>query len=131
MALQQAFLVFVGGGFGALSRYGFGIASARLLGLSFPAGTLGVNIIGSTLMGFLIGYLAMRENLFGIGAETARLLLATGFLGGFTTFSAFSLDVVTLYNRGETGLAAVYIILSLALSVGGLLLGLFLARSLA
>src|SRR3954464_12337062 len=110
-------IVFVGGGIGAALRHGVNLASARLLGLSFPFATLFENVSGSLLMGLLIGYFAFRAGL----PQHWRLFLTTGILGGYTTFSAFSLDAVLLYERGEIALAALYVLLSVALSLAGLL----------
>jgi fluoride exporter len=117
-------IVFVGGGIGAALRHAANQASLWLLGPSFPAGTLFVNILGSTIMGLLAGWFAFRG-----GHETMRLFLATGILGGFTTFSAFSLDTVAMWQRGDYLMAAAYVAASVAVSVAGLSLGLLAARS--
>lgn len=119
-------LVFVGGGLGAVSRYLTGMAVMRASGPGFPWGTMVVNIIGSFVMGCLIAWLARRSS----GDADLRLLLATGFLGGFTTFSAFSLDAVTLYERGALTAAAAYVIASVTVSILALFGGLWLARQL-
>ena len=119
-------LVFLGGGLGAISRHAAGLAVGRIAGASFPWGTLLVNILGSFAMGLLIAWLARRS----AGDLDLRLLLATGFLGGFTTFSAFSLDAVTLYERGALTAAAGYVIASVAVSILALFAGLWLARQL-
>ncbi|MBS0125636.1 fluoride efflux transporter CrcB [Thetidibacter halocola] len=116
--------VALGGAIGASARYLTGIAAARLLGKGFPWGTLIVNIAGSFLMGVLVIALLQFN-----GNRYAPLLM-TGILGGFTTFSAFSLDAVTLYERGQIGLAATYVAGSVILSIGALFAGLSLARSL-
>ena len=121
------FIVFVGSGIGGMLRHGVNIASAHLVGNSFPAGTLFANILGSLLMGLLVGIFASKA--YGDGG--LRLFLATGVLGGFTTFSAFSLDAVTLYRRGELAAAAAYVAGSITVSVGALVLGLYLIRRLA
>ena len=101
-------LVFIGGGLGAVSRHLTGMAVMRVSGARFPWGTMLVNIAGCLAMGLLIAWLARRS----AGGSDLRLLLATGFLGGFTTFffSAFSLDAVTLYERGALTAAAAYVI---------------------
>jgi CrcB protein len=117
-------IVFAGGGIGAALRHGVNLASARVLGGGFPFATLFENVTGSLLMGLLAGYFAFRHGL----PQHWRLFLATGILGGYTTFSAFSLDAVLLYERGEIALAAFYILLSVALSLGGLFVGLALVR---
>ena len=119
-------LVFLGGGLGAVSRHLSGMAVMRVSGPGFPWGTLLVNIVGSLAMGLLIAWLARRS----AGDVHLRLLLATGFLGGFTTFSAFSLDVVTLYERGALTAAAAYVIASVTVSILALFGGLWLARQL-
>ncbi|MEM5473136.1 fluoride efflux transporter CrcB [Hoeflea sp. AS60] len=119
-------LVFVGGGLGAVSRHITAMAVVRALGTAFPWGTMVVNIVGSLVMGLLIAWLARRSS----GDADLRLLLATGFLGGFTTFSAFSLDAVTLYERGALTAAAAYVIASVTVSILALFGGLWLARQL-
>jgi CrcB protein len=96
-----------------------------LLGSAFPYGILAINVIGSTAMGLIAGWLAFKG---GASAEL-RLFLTTGVLGGFTTFSAFSLDTALLVERGETALAAVYVGASVALSILGLFAGLWLIRA--
>ena len=120
-------IVFLGGGMGAALRHGINMAGARLAGTSFPNATLFINISGSLVMGLVAGYFAFKGGV----PQHVRLFLTTGILGGYTTFSAFSLDTILLYQRGELGLAALYVILSVALSVGGLLAGLTLVRHFA
>lgn len=115
-------LVFLGGGIGSMLRYGVNRASLALFGPGLPAGTLLVNIVGSTLMGFAFGWLAAR----GGEGQSLRLFLATGVLGGFTTFSAFSLDAMLLWQRGDHMMAAAYVGASVTLSIAGLLLGMSL-----
>jgi crcB protein len=117
-------LVFVGGGLGSVARYAATSAVGRAAGTTFPWGTLVVNVAGSLVMGLVIAWLARRS----AGDEAVRLLLATGFLGGFTTFSAFSLDAVTLYERGALSSAAFYVAASVAASILALFGGLWLAR---
>ncbi|MEL6204361.1 MAG: fluoride efflux transporter CrcB [Pseudomonadota bacterium] len=114
--------VAAGGAIGAAARYLVNTMATRTFGPGFPAGTLIVNVLGSFLMGALVVYLARRQSL------ALAPILMTGVLGGFTTFSAFSLDVATLYERGEFGLAAVYAVASLVLSVGALFAALWLMR---
>src|SRR5690606_34962627 len=115
-------LVGLGGAVGSMARYGVG----RLVGFTgFPLATLIVNVAGSLLMGILVGCLARSTPAW---SAEARLLLATGVLGGFTTFSAFSLDAISLMERGQTSQALAYIALSLLLSLGALALGLWLMR---
>lgn len=117
-------IVFAGGGLGAALRHGVNLAFARLLGLSFPFATMFENVTGSLVMGLLAGYFAFRHGL----PQHWRLFFATGILGGYTTFSAFSLDAALLYERGALGLTALYVILSVALSIAGLFAGLALVR---
>ena len=118
-------IVFLGGGLGAALRHGVNLTSARLLGMAFPYATLFENVTGSLVMGLLAGYFAFK----GDASQSWRLFLTTGILGGYTTFSAFSLDTALLYERGELGLAALYILASVALSIGGLFAGLALVRN--
>jgi fluoride exporter len=117
-------LVFLGGGIGAALRHGVNLAAARWLGAAFPYATLIENVTGSLVMGVLAGWFAFK----GDASQSWRLFLTTGILGGYTTFSAFSLDVALLYERGELGLAALYVLASVALSIGGLFAGLALVR---
>ena len=119
----HAFLIFVGGGAGAVCRHYFGLASLRLLGPGFPFGTLGVNIVGSLLMGLLIGYFLKSGS-----SENYRLLVATRFLGGFTTFSAFSLDFANLWMRGSTAEALGYAAISVVCSILAVFVGLMIMR---
>jgi fluoride exporter len=120
-------IVFLGGGLGAALRHGINLISARTLGTEFPYGTLIINVTGSLVMGLIAGYLAFK----GDTSQHWRLFLMTGILGGYTTFSAFSLDAALLYERGATGLAAVYVLASVILSIGGLFAGLALVRNFA
>jgi CrcB protein len=117
-------IVFLGGGIGAALRHGVNLGSARLFGTAFPYGTLTVNVVGSLAMGALAADFAFK----GDASQHWRLFLTTGILGGFTTFSAFSLDAVVLYERGELGAAALYVLTSVALSIGGLFAGLAIVR---
>jgi CrcB protein len=117
--------VAIGGALGASARYLTGLAAARLLGKGFPWGTIIVNILGSFAMGVLV------VALLHLSGNRYAPLLMTGLLGGFTTFSAFSLDAVTLYERGQITLALTYVAGSVLLSIAALAAGLILARSLA
>ncbi|WP_230533504.1 fluoride efflux transporter CrcB [Microvirga roseola] len=122
-------LVFLGAGIGGALRHGINLGSARIFGAAFPFGTLTVNVVGSLIMGAVAGWLAFKA---GEGwSQALRLFLATGILGGFTTFSAFSLDAVLLWERGEAWSAAGYVAASVLLSLGALVAGLALVRSLA
>ena len=116
--------VFIGAGIGGALRHGANVASGRLLGLEFPYGTLFVNVAGSFAMGLLAGYFAFRP---GVG-QHLRLFLTTGILGGFTTFSAFSLDAALLVERHNYGLAAAYVAGTVVAAVASLFLGLALFR---
>jgi CrcB protein len=119
-------IVFVGGGIGAALRHGVNLVSARLLGVTFPWHTLIENVTGSAVMGMLAAYFAFKGG--GEASQHWRLFLTTGILGGYTTFSAFSLDAVLLYERGEVAQAALYVAGSVALAIGGLIAGLALVR---
>jgi CrcB protein len=126
--MQAAVLVFIGGGLGAVARHLFNLAAARLLGIGFPWGTFGVNITGSLIMGLLTAWLATR---YQGTIDHLRLFLATGVLGGYTTFSSFSLDAVVLWERGEHSAAAVYVAASVVLAITGLVVGLAIGRAFA
>ncbi len=117
-------LVFFGGGMGASIRHAVNMASAKALGTAFPFGTLIINVTGSVVMGLIAGYLAFK----GGATQHWRLFLMTGILGGYTTFSAFSLDTALLYERGAVGLAALYVLGSVGLSIAGLFGALALVR---
>jgi CrcB protein len=117
-------LVFFGGGLGATSRHVINMLCARTFGTAFPWGTFVINITGSTVMGLIAGYLAFK----GGASQHWRLFLMTGVLGGYTTFSAFSLDSALLYERGELGLALIYVLGSVVLAIAGLFAGLALVR---
>lgn len=116
--------VALGGAVGAVGRFLFNVGLLRLIGPGFPWGTLTVNVLGSLIMGLLWVVLDAR------GAMRLAPLLMTGVLGGFTTFSAFSLDAVTMVERGQPGLAAAYVLASVILSVAALWAGILLARGL-
>jgi fluoride exporter len=124
--LTGALLVFVGGGLGAVLRYGVNRLAFHLIGPGFPWSTLVVNVLGSLLMGLLIGALAAVP---GGVSHHVRQFLATGILGGFTTFSAFSLDALTLWERGQAGAASVYVLASVVLSLLAVAAGFFLSRA--
>ncbi len=129
-------LVASGGAAGAWARYLVGRATTAILGpvraTGFPWATLTCNVAGSFAMGLLVGWLARHGNDgAGFGGEHWRLLLGVGVLGGFTTFSAFSLEFVALVERGAAGMAMGYVALSLIASFAGLFAGLWLMRSFA
>ena len=117
-------IVFLGAGIGGALRHGVNVAAARLLGFGFPYGTLVVNVVGSFLMGLFAGYFAYQSGI----PQHVRLFLTTGILGGFTTFSAFSLDTALLIERHAYGMAAGYAVGSVAASVSALFFGLALFR---
>lgn len=122
--MPMALAIALGGAVGALSRHYMAAAVSRAFGLGFPYGTLTVNVVGCFLMGLLVEAMALR---FSITPE-ARGFLAVGLLGGFTTFSAFSLEVALLYERGQLLLAALYVVASVVLSVAALFGGLAVGR---
>jgi len=119
-------LVFLGGGLGAALRHGVNKLGLAAFGPSIPAGTLIVNVVGSLAMGLLIGTLAAVP---GGTSQNLRLFLATGVLGGFTTFSAFSLDALTLWERGQPAAALAYVLASVILSLAAIAAGFFLSRA--
>ncbi|TPM11440.1 fluoride efflux transporter CrcB [Mesorhizobium sp. B2-3-11] len=119
-------LVMVGGGIGAGIRHLTSMGALRLVGPNYPWGTMAINIIGSFAMGLFIAILARRG-----GSNELRLFVATGILGGFTTFSAFSLDFAALWERGATLPAFAYALASVIGAIIALFLGLWLARSLS
>ncbi len=117
-------IVFLGGGIGAALRHGCNLAAARIVGTGFPYGTMTVNIVGSLAMGLIVEFFALKGGL----PQHWRLFLTTGILGGFTTFSAFSLETALLYERGELLAAAVYVIVSVSVAVAALFVGLAIVR---
>ena len=118
-------IVFLGAGLGGALRHGVNVAATRLFGFSFPYGTLIVNVVGSFAMGLLAGYFAYRPGI----PQHMRLFLTTGILGGFTTFSTFSLDAALLVERHAFGLAAGYVVGSVTAGLAALFLGLAVFRS--
>jgi CrcB protein len=120
-------LLFVGGGIGTMLRHAVNIHFARWFGAGFPFHTLFENVTGSLVMGLLAGYFAFRAEL----PQELRLFLMTGVIGGYTTFSAFSLDAVLLWERGEWLMSFGYAAGSVMLSILGLFIGLALMRTLA
>ena len=126
-SLQPYLLVFVGAGFGGMLRHALNMFIPRLVGGGFPWNTAFINISGSIVMGLLVGWLAFRA-----GAEwtqSLRLFVATGILGGYTTFSTFSLEAIVLLERNQPGAALAYVGGSVLFGVVGLWGGLTLARS--
>ena len=118
-------IVFLGAGIGGALRHGVNVGATKLFGLGFPFGTLIVNVVGSFIMGLLAGYFAFRSGI----PQHMRLFLTTGILGGFTTFSTFSLDAAILIERNSFGLAAGYIVGSVAAGLAALFFGLAVFRS--
>jgi CrcB protein len=120
-------LVFLGGGIGSALRHAVNLLCARLFGLNFPWGTFAVNLIGSFAIGWLAAYFAFRA---GAGfTQPARLFLITGVLGGFTTFSSFSLDFAMLFERGASVPAIFYVLGSVGISLVAIFLGLYVGRA--
>lgn len=122
--MNHLFLVMLGGAIGAGARHLTGRAALALWGPGFPWGTLIVNLAGGVLMGLLAGWLAARAS----GDEALRYLLGVGVLGGYTTFSAFSLETATMLQRGDYAVALLYILASVAGSILALFAGLQIAR---
>lgn len=120
------FLVCLGGGIGAGLRHLTNLGAARLFAAAFPWGTLGVNMVGSLAMGLVAAWFAGRTG----ASQEMRLFLATGILGGFTTFSAFSLDAALLWQRGDAVSAVIYVVGSVTGAILSLCAGLWLARTL-
>jgi CrcB protein len=118
-------LIFIGGGLGSMLRHGVNQASAALFGVNFPYGTLSVNILGSLVMGLIAGWFAFR----GEGGQLLRLFLTTGILGGFTTFSSFSLDAALLLERGQTATGICYALGSVVAGILCVFGGLAIMRS--
>jgi CrcB protein len=125
--MSSFLLVGLGGAIGAMARHGANIAIGSLPN-GFPAATLLVNVTGSVAMGLLVGYLAQATPQY---QSEIRLFLAVGVFGGFTTFSSFSLDTITLIERGDSFLAFVYVAGSVLLAVAGLMMGLWAMRVMA
>ncbi len=117
-------IVFLGAGLGGALRHGVNLAVGRALGTGFPYGILIINVAGCLTMGLIAGWFALR----GQASQEWRLFLTTGILGGFTTFSAFSLDAAVLYERGQPGMAALYVVGSVALSLAAVFAGLWVMR---
>jgi CrcB protein len=124
--MTRLFIVAAGGALGAVARYGVGVWAFRLFPTaSWPWATLAVNVVGGLLMGLLAGWLAFRG---GAGGESLRLFAAVGVLGGFTTFSAFSMEAALMIERRQLAMAGGYVAVSVVLSIAALFLGLMVAR---
>ena len=118
-------IVFLGAGLGGALRHGINVGSAKILGLSFPYGTLAVNLLGCLIMGLLVEWFSLRAD----PGQHWRLFLSTGILGGFTTFSTFSLDAVNMLDRGQSVHAFLYIAMSLLLGIAALFIGMQVVRA--
>lgn len=124
--MNNIFLIFLGGGIGSVARYGLMQAINRATpGANFPWHTLGVNILGALIIGILIEILALRISM----PAPPRFLLVTGFLGGFTTFSAFSMETALMLERGDYACSALYAAASVAGTVAAVFIGSALVRS--
>jgi fluoride exporter len=128
--MKETLLVFIFGGIGSVLRYAVGELSTKWFGISFPWGTLIVNVIGCTLIGIFARIIPLPDILTPQnGANDFRLIFMTGLCGGFTTFSAFTLDAANLYLRGEAGLSIAYITASVVLSLLGVAIGLTIGKA--
>ena len=125
--MQAYLVVLLGAGIGGMLRHGVNVAFMRTLGAGFPFSTMAINIVGSLCMGLFVGWFALKAD----PGMHWKLFLTTGVLGGFTTFSAFSLDAALLYQRGQIGLAAIYVGVSVIAALGGLFAGMSVVRHLA
>ena len=123
-SLSVYLIVFLGAGLGGALRHAVNVIVPRLLGSDYPFGTILINVGGSTIMGLMAGWFAYK----GESAQAWRLFIATGVLGGFTTFSTFSLDAALLWERGETLNVAIYVLTSVTLSLAGISAGLGIMR---
>ena len=119
-------IVFIGAGVGGALRHGVNIGAARLFGTGLPWGTLTVNVVGSFVMGLITEYWALKSGL----PQPVRLFLTTGIIGGFTTFSTFSLDTAVLWERGQSLATLAYVLGSVVVSISALFAGLAVVRTL-
>ena len=117
-------IVFIGSGLGGMLRYAVGMLSIRVFGTNFPYGTLGINVLGSALMGIVVGVFTASN----LTSQDAKLFLTTGVIGGFTTFSTFSLDAAVLWERGQQLAAAAYVVASVIVSLMALILTMMVVR---
>ena len=123
--MTMIFAIASGGALGAVLRHFVGSTSLKLAGTEFPWGTLSVNVLGSFIMGALVTYMALAWS----PSQEVKAFLTVGLLGGFTTFSTFSLDVMTLWERGASMAATSYIMSSILLSIFALLMGMSIVRA--
>ncbi|UHS61350.1 fluoride efflux transporter CrcB [Agrobacterium vaccinii] len=119
-------LVAIGGAIGSVARYLVGVWGVKLAGPNFPWGTITVNVVGAFFIGLMVEIIARRFD----ASSEVRVFIVTGILGGFTTWSSFTLDAVVLFERGDLGLAAVYLLASLVVSFAAIFAGLALGRAL-
>lgn len=124
--MSNILLVAVGGAIGSVARYLVGLWATRLAGPNFPWGTLTVNVVGAFAIGLLVEMVARRFD----ASTEIRAFIVTGILGGFTTWSSFTLDTMVLFERGEIGLSALYLLASLLVSFAAIFAGLALGRAL-
>jgi CrcB protein len=117
-------IVYLGGGLGATLRYAFNVLGASVMITNAPIATLTINVIGCLLMGFIAGCFAFRGNI----SQNFRLFIMTGIMGGFTTYSAFSLEVVSMFIRGQYYSASLYALITLIISIGATFIGINLIR---
>jgi CrcB protein len=127
--MNSMVMIFIGAGIGGVLRNAVNMLAMRLFGMHFPIGTMAINIVGSFAIGLVAGWLTFRAEW--AWSYHARIFIITGILGGFTTFSSFSLDTALLVERGEMGLAALYVGGSVALSLVAVFGGLAIMRALA
>ncbi|MFG1344795.1 fluoride efflux transporter CrcB [Xanthobacter autotrophicus DSM 431] len=127
--MHPVIVVFLGAGTGGVIRHLVNLAVPKLLGAAFPFATFIINVTGSLLMGLIVGYLAFKDGEF--WSQTMRLFLTTGILGGYTTFSTFSLDFALLFERGDAALAVTYVVASVLLSLLAVFAGLAIMRTLS
>ncbi len=125
--MLAAALIFLGGGIGSVTRHGMNVLCARLFGLNFPWGTFAVNLLGSFAIGWLAAFFAFRAG--ADWTQSTRLFLITGVLGGFTTFSSFSLDFAVLFERGALTPAILYVLGSVGISLAAIFFGLYVGRA--
>lgn len=125
--MYPSLIVFLGAGLGGVLRHQLNVLLPKLFGLHFPIATVVANVTGSFFMGLLVGYLAFKDG--EMWTQSVRLFLTTGLLGGYTTFSTFSLDFLLLLERGQALNAALYVLVSVSLAFVGVFGGLMLMRS--
>lgn len=124
--MKDLIIIFAGGGLGSVVRYLLGRWINQLAGVTFPYGTLTVNVIACIVLGAVVGLVDQRNAL----SQTSRIFWTIGFCGGFSTFSTFSLETVNLFNNSQGYLAIAYVLASVVLCIGAILLGMWISRSL-